>query len=289
MNTFIKAAECWIPSPDQPLLEFGGGVFGPNRNFESISQRLCFGMGEGLPGQAWEERRPILLKDFDSQHFRRGAAAKAAGFQCAVALPCYQGDKLHAVLVLYCGDVSGLPAGLELWGNDPRITSDLTLRDAYYGRDAQALEPEAKDTYLPRGTGLPGIAWQRDTVVYMADLATSPRFLRGASATLAGLQSGLAIPIATQGAQAFVLTLLSAKQTPIALRIESWTSQGGKLQCGMAQGEPLFLASAADLIQQAWDTGVPHFAKGEEGAAASLIVIPLLADGSVSEVLVLYC
>ncbi len=289
MNTFIKAAECWIPSPDQPLLEFGGGIFGLHRNFESISKRLCFGMGEGLPGQAWEERRPILLKDFDSQHFRRGDAAKAAGFQCAVALPCYRGDQLKSVLVLYCGDTSGLPSGLELWGNDPRITSDLTLRDACYGRDAQTLEHEAKDTYLPRGTGLPGIAWQRDAVVYMADLATSPRFLRGESAAQAGLQTGLAIPVATAGAQAFVLTILSAKQTPIARRIEGWTVKQGQLHCELAHGEPLFLASAAALIQQAWDDGMPHFAHGEDGASASLVVIPLLSDSVVSEVLVLYC
>lgn len=289
MNTFIKAAECWIPSPGQPLLEFGGGIFGLHRNFESISQGLCFGMGEGLPGQAWEERRPILLKDFDSQHFRRGAAAKAAGFQCAVALPCYQGDQLKSVLVLYCGDTSGLPSGLELWGNDPRITSDLTLHDACYGRDAQTLEPEAKDTYLPRGTGLPGMAWQRDAVVYMADLATSPRFLRGESAVQAGLQTGLAIPLATAGAQAFVLTVLSAKQTPIARRIEGWIVKDGKLQCELAQGEPLFQASTATLIQQAWDDGLPHFAQCEEGVSASLVAIPLLDDGCVSEVLVLYC
>ena len=289
MNTFIKAAECWIPSPDQPLLEFGGGIFGLHRNFESISKRLCFGMGEGLPGQAWEERRPILLKDFDSQHFRRSDAAKAAGFQCAVALPCYRGDQLKSVLVLYCGDTSGLPSGLELWANDPRITSDLTLREACYGRDAQTLEHEAKDTYLPRGTGLPGIAWQRDAVVYMADLATSPRFLRGESAAQAGLQTGLAIPVATAGAQAFVLTILSAKQTPIARRIEGWTVKQGQLHCELAHGEPLFLASAAALIQQAWDDGMPHFAHGEDGASASLVAIPLLSDSVVSEVLVLYC
>ncbi len=48
---FIRIAEYWIPSSDGSLLEFGGGLFGPHSTFAAASRNLCFGRGEGLPGQ----------------------------------------------------------------------------------------------------------------------------------------------------------------------------------------------------------------------------------------------
>ena len=76
MNTFIRATEVWLPSADRTLLEFGGGLFGGATHFAAISRQMCFGRGEGLPGQAWDEGRPILLKQFEGSNYRRTAAAK---------------------------------------------------------------------------------------------------------------------------------------------------------------------------------------------------------------------
>lgn len=289
MNTFIKAAECWIPAADQPILEFGYGVFGPNKQFESISQELCFGMGEGLPGQAWEEGRPVLLKNFDSQHFRRGAAAKAAGFQCAVAVPCYQGDKLMAVLVVYLGDASGLPAGVELWKNAPRVTSDLTLLEAFYGRHGEELESEAKDTFLPRGTGLPGVAWQKGEAIYMADLASARRFLRAHSVVRAGLQSGLAFPSVTPTDTSYVVALLSGAQTPLARQIESWTLTAGEMTPVLMHQTGAALKTDPSLIELAVQSGRPVLAHEGDELAQFVMVLPLGGEAAVSNVLVLHC
>src|SRR3954464_11315489 len=96
ISTFIKAAEVWVLSDDGQLLEFGAGTFGPARRFATISKSMCFGRGEGLPGRAWDEGRPILLNNLEDPYFRRGTAAKAAGLTCAVALPFFQKDLLTA-------------------------------------------------------------------------------------------------------------------------------------------------------------------------------------------------
>lgn len=289
MNTFIKAAECWIPAADQPILEFGYGVFGPHKQFESISQELCFGMGEGLPGQAWEEGRPVLLKNFDSQHFRRGAAAKAAGFQCAVALPCYQGDKLKAVMVVYLGDASGLPAGVELWKNDPRVTSDLTLLEAFYGRHGEELESEAKDTFLPRGTGLPGVAWQKGEAIYMDDLASARRFLRAQSVALAGLQSGLAFPLVTPADTSYVVAWLAGGQTPLAHQIESWTVIAGEMTATLMHQTGAALKTDSSLIDLAVQSGRPVLAGEGDESGGFVMALPLGGEATVSSVLVLHC
>ena len=71
MKTFIRVVEVWVPDADGTLLEFGGGLYGNTRGFGAVSRRMCFGRGEGLPGQAWDQGRPIMLKQLDGSYFRR--------------------------------------------------------------------------------------------------------------------------------------------------------------------------------------------------------------------------
>ena len=66
--------------------------------------QMCFGRGEGLPGQAWEAGRPIVLKQFEGSAFRRTQAAHADGLTCGIALPVFDGDALRAVVLIFCGD-----------------------------------------------------------------------------------------------------------------------------------------------------------------------------------------
>ena len=49
-KTFVRIVEYWVPNAQGNLLEFGGGLFGKAASFASITRRLCFGRGEGLPG-----------------------------------------------------------------------------------------------------------------------------------------------------------------------------------------------------------------------------------------------
>ncbi len=252
--SFIRIAEIWLPDQDQTLLAFGGGLFGPAQGFADATRSLHFGMGEGLPGQAWAEGRPILLKDFDSPHFRRTAAAQDAGLSCAIALPIFVSKALKAVVVLFGGSANARAGAIELWHNSPRVTTDMTLVDGYYGTASDSFEILSKDTFLPRGTGLPGLAWQRGAAVFMEDLGASPRFLRGATAAEAGITRGLGLPFGfceTQG------SLLASPADPIALD------------------------SPHNPLASAFLTGVP--ATGED-----MIAIPVVADGEITEVLALY-
>jgi hypothetical protein len=301
MNSFIRIAEIWVPSPDHTLLEFGSGLFGAAKSFAAATRSLCFGRGEGLPGQAWDEGRPILLKDFDSLHFHRTAAAQAAGLSCAIALPILVGQTLKAVVVLFCGSDDALAGAIELWHNNPRVTSDMTLVDGYYGTASDAFETLSKDTFLPRGTGLPGLAWQRGTAVFMENLGESARFLRGETAAEAGITRGLAIPCPTQTEEAYVMTLLSAMGTPLAQRMESWGPDAAHQQLQRSFGfcetqgtlstttDAIPLDKTQNPIVRAFLSGVPvinEITGGDE--ATSMIAIPVVADGEVSEVLALY-
>ncbi len=312
--TFIKAAEVWLPSEDGQLLEFGTGTFGAARRLATISKAMCFGRGEGLPGRAWEEGRPILLNNLEDPYFRRGTAALAAGLSCAVALPFFQRDKLTAVLVIFCSHGDGAAAAMELWHNDVHIATDMTLVAGAYGPHGTALESISHETFLPRGAGLPGQAWRRGVAIFMDDLSAKQyHFVRAEQVAAAGLKRGLAIPMESlRAADRHVVTFLVGSQLPLAQRIERWVPNDAKtsLHCQVAYSEQPGTAVVADdmslplsatgsvataltqgrpaiNIHPAEETGAPGITAGMIKAAA-LIAIPVVWNDEVVEVVVLY-
>jgi putative methionine-R-sulfoxide reductase with GAF domain len=311
MNTLIKAVETWLPTPDGSLLEFGGGLYGRATAFGAISRALCFGRGEGLPGRAWFDARPIVLKELDGSYFRRAEVAREAGYTCAIGLPIFLGEVLTGVVVFFCGPNEGGDDGaIELWRHNARVSSDMTLVDGYFGgRTAHGFESITRDTYLPRGSGLPGLAWQKGAAVLIDDLGQTGKFVRADSAAEAGINRGLAVPCATPGHDAYVLTLLSTLHTPIALRVECWapdeSRQGLQRVFGFCESMGPLRASdggtvLAGAIGKAFAAGVPVINEragtepGSVGDAArdasleSMVVLPVVSDGVVSEVVALY-
>lgn len=311
-RTFIRAVEVWGPSDDGTLLELAGGLFGDATRFGTLSRTMCFGRGEGLPGRVWDEGQPLLLKNFKGSYFRRVVAAEAAGLTCGIAVPWFRGGRLTAVLVLFCGDVQAHAGAIELWRNDPRITGDMTLADGYYGTSAEALETLSRETYLPRGAGLPGLAWQRGTAVFIDDLGASTRFLRADVTAASGIHRGLAFPCATPGVASWVISFLSASETPVALRTESWVPAAdahgavNRLTLNHVSGlarppaAEVRLDQAPGAIGRAFQSGVPIVcedpsaepgAVGNVAAAAGhrgFVALPILHEDTPTEVVVLW-
>lgn len=311
MNTLIKAVETWLPTPDGTLLEFGGGLYGRATAFGAMSRGLCFGRGEGLPGRAWLDARPIVLKELDGSYFRRAEVAREAGYTCAVGLPVFLGEALSGVVVFFCGPNEGHDDGaVELWRHHARVSSDMTLVDGYYGRRAaNGFASLSRDTYLPRGAGLPGLAWQKGAAVLIDDLGQAGKFVRAESAAEVGINRGLAVPCSAPGDDAYVLTLLSTVDTPIALRVECWapdeSRQGLQRVFGFCEAAGSLRSSEggtvlAGAIGKAYAAGVPvineHAATepgvvGDAARAAglgSLLALPVMNDGVAAEVVALY-
>lgn len=215
-NTFIQVSENWVPKGDALVLDKGsyGGLDG----FAEASHRESFARGEGLPGKAWAEGRPVVLKGFDGSYFKRTEAAKDAGLTAAVAVPVFAGATLKAVLVVLFGDDEVRTGAIEVWQEKEGL---LMLDDGYYGA-AKHFEWVSQHTHFPRGQGLPGGVWASGTPILMRDLGAGYAFIRADSAGRAGLTTGLGLPIPSPYGETFVLTLLSARGTPIARRFEIW-------------------------------------------------------------------
>jgi hypothetical protein len=312
MNPFVRAAEVWLPSQDRTQLEFGAGLFGDAASFADASRTMRFGQGQGLPGDAWAQGRPILLKTFEGSSFMRTEAAAQAGLTCAVALPFFVAGELKAVLVLFGANDGDCTGALELWRNDPRISSDMTLVDGYYGGVPPAFEAISRDTYLPRGLGLPGLAWQREEFVVMPELGASTRFLRGEQASDAGISRGAALPCTTKGHASYVLTMLSGGNTSVTPRIERWvidrSSESMQRAGGYCETQGSLEGIGASMAFGAWRQGVAAGllsgrpvlldelteADGAMRVAAqacgttSAVCMPVLVEDKVTEMAVLY-
>lgn len=271
MSSFIRVTEVWVPSKDGTVLEFGTGSYGDLHGFHAESHQTVFGYGEGLPGQAWETRRPIVLKDLQNSYFKRGAAAAEAGLTCGLALPIFAGDTLRAVVTFFCADDAEKVGAIEVWANDPAQSSAMEVQDGYYG-NAEFFERNSKAIQFGKGQGLPGEVWERDRPIVVKEPYGSHRFLRKAEALKIGRTTAFGMPCHGDPGRDWVMTFLSALGTPIARRFEVWKAEADKRQltyeAGLCEVEgdvsetygPLSLTREDGTIGRILLTGLPVIA-----------------------------
>ena len=98
-------AEIWVPDLEQSHLVCYPAWFTRRagmEEFRKVSLPLTFAKGEGFPGKAWTEARPIMLHKLgDPDRFVRATAAIDAGLKSAVAVPVLSGDAVQLILCFY--------------------------------------------------------------------------------------------------------------------------------------------------------------------------------------------
>ena len=310
-NSFIRVVEIWVPSRDGGLLEFQDGLYGALENFRLVSEKSCFGFDEGLPGRAWARRHPVLLRDLHNSYFVRREAAAHAGLTCGVALPIFAGDVLVAVVVFFCGDDAAHVGAIELWHNDPAQSLELSLVDGYFGH-AEGFEWISRHTSFRPGFGLPGLVWQDEAPVVMADVGYSSRFLRAEEAVKVGINKGLGLPSPYLPGHNYVVTFLSALGTPIAQRFEVWVPDATRehlvFEAGNCDRRPGFdhdhhftrIARGMGVLGRVLHTGRPQMGRGfadsndpiavsaQQAGLDALVALPVLSAGQLGSVVAMY-
>ena len=290
MKTFIRATEVWVLNGDGSALELGSAHYGQMDSFRQISEASRFAYDQGLPGKAWALRHPVILKHLQNSYFLRGDAAAEWGLTCSIALPIFSGDFLIAVVVFFCGDDEAHVGAIEIWHNDAAVGPDMGLHDGYYGT-ADLFSWRSKHTLFRKGTGLPGKAWSDNAPYFLANLVDADRFLRHEGTHRVGLNKGLALPFLQDPQRAYIVTLLSARGTPIARRFEIWRNDPNNperliYETGDCDIQPTFHEAYAELgihrsdgvPGRVWLSGIPVVGALQK-ESASIAELTALRDG----------
>jgi hypothetical protein len=301
MKTFIKVTEIWIPDKERTRLEFGSGLYGAFDDFKTASEHEHFAYDEGLPGKAWAAGHPIVMTHFEPAYFKRTDAAKQAGLTCGIALPIFSGEFLLAVVVFFCGDDEEHAGAIEVWCGDPANLQALHIMDGYYGT-LDYFENVSRTAKMHKGEGLPGLAWQSGMPVLIEDIADAKDFIRLADARQAGISTGLSIPVLKNLEQAYVMTFLSAKATPLAKRIQIWIPEGQRLICQTgysktsnelaAMFESISVEKGVGALGRVWLTGMPVITGDIENPTynpeldnlSCMLAIPIIAEGKLKAI-----
>ena len=304
-QTFIRVAEVWTPDGD--VLRLADGNYGTLSEFAEISQNTSFAKGQGLPGRAWAEERPVVLNTFDNESFLRSEAAATAGLTSAVAIPVFAAKDLKAILVVLCGTDADHAGAIEIWEDHE---GRLVLEDGYYGH-AESFAAISRKMSFRHGQGLPGGVWAAKTPILMRDLGRSSAFLRSQQASEARLETGVGVPVPVPGGGRYVLTLLSAPHTPIARRFELWDARpqrvgpNGRAELidGICEREgqlwPQQNPPVGPEMVEMWEgpvghvlgTGLPHVQTGLTGLPAGyaqMIALPIYQETVLAYVVTWY-
>ena len=296
MKTFIKVTEIWVPDQSRTLLEFSSGLYGELTDFKHASEHQHFAYDEGLPGKAWAAGHPIVMRSFEQSYFKRTKAAKQAGLTCGIALPVFSGDFLLAVVLFFCGDDEEHAGAIEVWSNSTSTNENLQVLDGYYG-SLEHFEAISRLAKMPKGHGIPGMAWATGMPILMEDISKAKEFIRANDAELAGITTGLGIPVTKSDDIIYIMAFLSAKTTPLAKRIQIWIPDGAHLVCqqGLSKTsnnlaeifENITVTKGEGALGRVWLTGMPIITGNLEESKydpkldnlSSMLALPVIEQG----------
>ncbi|SDK75320.1 GAF domain-containing protein [Aliiruegeria lutimaris] len=295
---FVRVTEVWVLDETGTRLVLKDGLYGDLENFAKVSGNESFAFGEGLPGKAWAEARPVVLKGFQGSYFKRTEAAEAAGLTAGIALPVFAGEDLKGVVTFFFGDDAEHVGAVEVWASAGERSDPLKLEDGYFGT-AEHFGWISRHTEFPHGQGLPGQAWASGRAVLFEDLGASHKFLRAESAAKAGMTAGLGLPISAPNPAPHVVTLLSALDTPIARRFEIWEGSAGagfiRIAGADEHGNPLpeqqdvsRFETGAGVLGTVAATAIPAAVEMTSSAGSAVVALPILSDGKVVQIAAWY-
>jgi len=304
MTTFIKSTEIWEPNKEKTELTLVKGLYGSFTEFEKYSQTISFKYDEGLPGKAWAAKHPIILKELEGSYFQRTEMAKKIGLTTAIAMPIFTGEYLQAVVLFLCGDINEHAGAIELWKKEEDRSNEMGLVDGYYGT-MEKFEWLSNRIKIMKGHGLPGAVWESHMPLVIKNLSESGTFMRATKAANEGITTALALPAWMYEEDAYVMTFLSAKGTPIARRFEVWVPVVSDdtllFHDGYCEeGTDLFAlytertrGKYTSLTGKSWKTGLPILTECHEPDDGDItftgsLILPIIQNGFCKAVVELY-
>lgn len=221
----LKGIEVWSPTSDSSQLQLIQSAYTDSTDFEDATEGVTFRRREGLPGEVWDKRAPVFLKELINSNFVRRNAADAAGMTTAIGFPVFQSQKMSAVVVLLLDAEREVTAAFESWRIDPQ-TERLTLNSGTY-INCEKLRRLSEFISLPIGAGLAGFAAEQVRPYATARFQEDTNVIREAALTAEQYTSAVAIPLTDSGSLANdVFVTLNSQSTPVFSIVQVWKNNG---------------------------------------------------------------
>lgn len=267
--SLTPVCELWTPN-DRGFLNCSGGSYVGHEDFGEQTEDVVFAKGEGLPGRVWASKQPEILSTLGApSDFVRAKAAAATGLSAGIGLPIIKNESVVAVLTFLSAQGAKPTGIMEVW-SPTRGSNDLSWRAGFYGALDNIRQLSVETRFLP-GEGLPGRAWKNRLPELVTKLSlTSDDFVRDEVAKVAGLSTGIALPIMLGVQVQSIVTLLSTSEMPFGQVMEVWipNEDGSALERrdGYYGQFGKFYDDAADrsfapgegLPGRVWQDGMPH-------------------------------
>jgi hypothetical protein len=188
------AVEVWTYDDVEGHLGLSAGYYNGIQAFEEVSRRRVFRPGEGLPGQVFAAKAPVLFEELSSERgFLRAGAAADAGLTAGIGIPVFERSAVRHVLLLLNASASPLARVMEIWR--PRKKDGVLKLEAGYFGDLNAFEEATRRITFAPGVGLPGQVLSSKAPVLFEHLSRHSQFLRAEAAARAGLTAALGFPV----------------------------------------------------------------------------------------------
>ncbi len=193
------AIELWANDPAASRdMTLDDGYYGTTGDaFEFISRRTAFRKGTGLPGLAWESGLPFFQEDLGKgARFLRADGALQVGINRGFALPCATRGRSHFVLAFLSAMATPIVRRFETWL--PDADGERLHRSGGFCEATGTVSEAAGADFIERGQGTLGRAFFTG-VPAIGDAAASEPGLVGAAASVAALESVVALPVLRDG------------------------------------------------------------------------------------------
>jgi hypothetical protein len=192
----VGAIELWHAKQGADEMRLVDGYYGPSgAAFAAVSRAAVFRKGVGLPGTAWEIGEPFFIEDLGrSTRFLRAAAARPAGINRGLGIPCPTRDGTNCVLAFLSGAATPIARRIEVWKADGERR--LLHRTHGFCETVGVLPPTLGNASISTGKGAIGVALQSG-LPSISENAAGELAAMGLPLLRTGIKSMVALPLLT--------------------------------------------------------------------------------------------
>ena len=195
----VGAIELWHNAASESTdMKLADGYYGGTAEiFEFVSRHTSFRKGNGLPGIAWEARRPVFMPDLGrGTRFMRSDSAQKVGINRGFAIPCATPGKDSYVMAFLSALATPIMRRFETWL--PDADRAQLQRSEGFCEQGGLLDRGIAGEAVAAGAGVVGQAFADGRPAIAEQNAADQPGGIGASAQAAGCSAVLALPVLDQ-------------------------------------------------------------------------------------------